>query len=165
MNHEKAVFLDRDGVINKKPPEHDYVKNLQEFHLLPDVQAGLKFIKNKEYLAVIISNQRGIARGMVTTEVIEKIHNQLNEFLKQDGTSIDAFYWCGHDYKDKCTCRKPAPGLILKASRELHVDLRKSWFIGDSKQDQECAANAGVRFKMMSTDGSLLEAVKEMLNE
>lgn len=158
----RAIFLDRDGVINKKAKEHDYIKNWDEFTLLADVPAAIKLIKDRGYLVIVISNQRGVARGIMTAEAVNKIHKNLNRLLKQHGTKIDAFYWCGHDYEDRCTCRKPAPGLILKASQELYVDLRKSWFIGDSKQDQECAANAGVRFKMISTDGSLLEAVREI---
>jgi len=161
----KAIFLDRDGVINKKAEEHDYIKNLDEFTLLTDVPAAIKLIKNQGYLVIIISNQRGVAKGIMTTEAVNKIHEKLNRLLRQYGVKIDAFYWCGHDYEDRCECRKPSPGLILRSVKDFDIDIRNSWLIGDSEHDKMCAINAGVKYKIIETDGSLMQAVKEIFND
>lgn len=160
---KKAVFLDRDGVINKKPPEQDYVKKWDEFFMLSDVENAIKKIKNAGYLVIVITNQRGVARGLMTEETVNGIHESINRELARFGTSIDAFYWCKHNYDDKCDCRKPAPGLILKAAKDLDIDIGKSIFIGDTKTDEECGKNAGIKTYIMPTDGSLLEAIENIL--
>jgi D-glycero-D-manno-heptose 1,7-bisphosphate phosphatase len=156
----KSVFLDRDGVINKRPNKHDYVKSWAEFELLPDVIPALKILKENGYLIVVISNQRGVARGLMTPEDVIDIHSNLNSYLNAQGTGIDAFYFCPHDYSHTCTCRKPAPGLINQAVKELNIDLAKSCFIGDSDNDRLCGKNAGVLTKIISPNSSLLPWVE-----
>lgn len=160
---QKAVFLDRDGVINKKPPEQDYVKKWEEFFMLPDVERAIKKIKDAGYLVVIITNQRGVARGLMTEETVNEIHDNINRELAPFDTSIDAFYWCKHNYDDNCSCRKPAPGLILSAARDLDIDIGRSFMIGDTKTDEECGKNAGIKTYIMPTDDSLLEMVDQIL--
>lgn len=160
----KAIFLDRDGVINKKAKEHDYIKSWDEFTLLPDVAAAIKLIHKLGYLVIVISNQRGVARGIMTTEAVNKIHEKLNRLLRQYGAKMNAFYWCGHDYEDQCECRKPSPGLILKAAKDFDIDLKNSWLIGDSENDRLCAEDAGARAKIIPTDSSLLTAIQEIMN-
>jgi D-glycero-D-manno-heptose 1,7-bisphosphate phosphatase len=159
----KAVFLDRDGVINRKPPEHDYVKQWEELELLPTAAAAIKKLKEAGYFVFVITNQRGVARKLMTAEMVEEIHERLNVRLREAGAEIDAFYWCGHDYYHECNCRKPKPGLVHQAAREWGVDLADSWMVGDSEVDMECGLASGVRTVKMETDASLLEVVETVL--
>lgn len=159
----KAVFLDRDGVINRKPPEQDYVKKWEEFFMLPDVEKAIKKIHDAGYLTIVITNQRGVARGLMTEETVNDIHARINKELEPFGATIDAFYWCKHNYDDNCECRKPKPGLILKAAKELDINLAQSFYIGDTKTDEECGKAAGVRTIIMPTDGSLSDAILKVL--
>jgi len=159
----KAVFLDRDGVINKKPRMHDYAKSWEEFELLPTVIEALKYVKSLGYIVVVVTNQRGVSRGLVEETTVDDIHNKLNSILKKHGAGVDAFYFCPHDYEDKCDCRKPAPGLILQAAKELDIDLRQSILIGDTKEDMQCGTAAGVKTYLMDTDADLLQVVKSVL--
>lgn len=159
-----AVFLDRDGVINKNMAEHDYVKNWSEFEWLPDIKQAILLINKSGKLAIIISNQRGVARGHMTSDVVEDIHNKMNEELSKTGAKIDAIYWCGHDYGDDCECRKPKPGLILQAAKDFDIDLANSWMIGDGDSDIEAGKNAGCKTIMMERDGSLYDVVAKLLS-
>ncbi len=155
MQMKKAVFLDRDGVINKKPPEHDYVKSVREFFLLPKSLEAIKHLKEKGYLVVVITNQRGIAKGLMTKEAVDEVHKII--------TDAEAFYVCPHDYVANCSCRKPKPGLILKAVNDLNINLGNSLMIGDSDDDRKAALSAGILQKnifIIPTNGSLYKVVK-----
>ena len=152
----KAIFLDRDGVINKNPAEHDYVKRVEELEILPGVKEAVDLIKQRGYLVIVITNQRGVSRGMMTAEDVEKIHHKINEEL---GGRIDAFYVCYHGSEENCECRKPKPGLVERAVREWQIDLAESWMIGDTDADMETAENAGVRGIKIDRNGNLVEAV------
>lgn len=157
MQDKKAVFLDRDGVINKKPPKDDYVKSLDEFFLLPKSLWAIKLLKEKGYLVIVITNQSGIAKKLMTKKAVDEIHKKLK--------NIDAFYVCPHNYGYNCTCRKPQPGLIKDAVIDFCIDLKKSYMVGDSQTDKDAALNAGIPEKnvlIMSTNGSLLKAVKAL---
>jgi D-glycero-D-manno-heptose 1,7-bisphosphate phosphatase len=157
---KKAIFLDRDGVINKKPKEHDYVKRWEEMKILPGAKKALTLIKQSGYLAVVITNQRGVARKMMTHEDLRDMHMKLNEKMKGQ---IDAFYYCHHEVFENCECRKPKPGLLHKAAAELDIDLEQSWMIGDSESDIECGFAAGTKVKMVETDGNLFLEVKQII--
>jgi D-glycero-D-manno-heptose 1,7-bisphosphate phosphatase len=159
---KKAIFLDRDGVINRKPAEHDYVKKWEEMVVLPGAKKALTLIKQSGYLAVVITNQRGVARNMMKIEDVNDVHRRLN--LKMEGL-IDGFYCCFHDHEDNCECRKPKPGLIHKAAAEMDIDLEESWMIGDSESDIECGFAAGTKVRLMETNGSLWKAVKGLNNK
>jgi len=157
----KTVFLDRDGVINKRPASHDYVKSWKEFELLPGVLRAMEYVENKGYKIIVISNQRGVARGMVSVEVVERIHSNLN---KLTGKKILAFYYCPHHGDEpECNCRKPKPGLVERAVEDWGVHLEESVFIGDSDSDTGCAAAAGVKFVKLETNGNLYELVTKHL--
>jgi histidinol-phosphate phosphatase family protein len=121
----EAIFLDRDGVINKKPVSGKYIVSWEEFKVLPDVVEGIKLIRENNYLPIVATNQRGIAQGLVSYETIQKIHQNLNDYLKGKGTSIEKFYVCPHEYEDNCSCRKPKPGMLLEAASDFDVDLKK----------------------------------------
>ena len=142
---KKAIFLDRDGVINRKLPEDRYVQNSGEFELLPGVPLALKILKGLGYLVVIVTNQRGIARGFMTEDDLSDVHDFMWSLFRTDGMELDGLYYCPHDKTDYCDCRKPAPGMIFKAERDLGIDLAQSFMVGDSLSDVEAARTAGVQ--------------------
>ena len=144
----KAVFLDRDGIINKKVPVKDWVKNVDELVYLPKVKEVISMIKRKGYLVIITSNQSGINRGIIKKENIEKI----NEKLKKD-LGVDAIYYCPHLPDENCGCRKPKTGLIEKAVKDFNIDIKNSWFIGDNDYDMIAGKSAGC--KTLMVDGNI----------
>ena len=156
----KAFFLDRDGVLNKNAPKHDYIKNWSEFILLPKVVEAIKLIKDFGYIIVVISNQRGIARGLMTVDDVQDIHNNLNKLLQENNTKIDAFYFCPHDYVDNCECRKPKAGMVCQAVKDFDITLSDSWLIGDSDTDIWVAETMKIKFLKIKTNGDLFGAVR-----
>ncbi len=160
---KRAIFLDRDGVINRKPPEHGYVKSWSEFHWLPTAKQAIKLINQSDYLAVIISNQRGVARGLMSSEDVEKIYTRIQQDLSKIGTRLDAAYWCYHDDLHGCDCRKPKPGLILKAAADLNIDLFNSWVIGDEEKDIKAGKAAGCKTFLVDTNCHLLPIIEAIL--
>lgn len=169
-NKQKAIFLDRDGTVNKYV---GFLREEKEFELLPGVAEAIKLINRSGYLAVVVTNQPVIARGEVTWEGLEIIHNKMETLLGKEGAYIDALYFCPHhphrgyegeipELKIECDCRKPKPGMLLKAAEDLNIDLRKSYMIGDSDSDVE--AGKAARCKTVKiNEGGLLEAVKTIL--
>ena len=141
----RAIFLDRDGVINKKAPEGDYVKNWDEFQFLPGVKEAIRKLNEKGFLVIVVSNQRGIAKGVMTEDDLKKIHARMKEELRKERAVIDGIYYCPHDIEDHCGCRKPEPGMLLKAAREHDIDLDQSWMIGDNESDIEAGKRAGCK--------------------
>jgi D-glycero-D-manno-heptose 1,7-bisphosphate phosphatase len=136
----KAIFLDRDGIINENQPE--YLHRIEDFKFLPGVIEGLKKLSKTEFKIIIVTNQSGIARGYFTENDLEKLHNWMLKFLKDNGVRIDGIYYCPHHpnignekYMKKCNCRKPNAGLILQAAKDFGINLSKSWLIGDNVQD------------------------------
>lgn len=119
-------------------------------------------------MVVVVSNQRGVARGIMAEKVVHQINDEINKKLAKFNTSIEKFYSCFHDDLDNCDCRKPKPGLLLKAAKELEIDLSSSWMIGDSLSDKEAALSAGLKkshIVIINSNGSLLEAVNKILHE
>lgn len=141
----RAVFLDRDGVINAKLPEGRYVSHESEFRLLPGVIPALRTIERLGYLRVVITNQRGIGRGLMTEEQLNTVHEFMNQQLTSGGVKLDAIYYCPHDEGENCTCRKPQPGMILNVGRDLEIDLHLSYMVGDSPADIGAGKLAGTR--------------------
>ncbi len=133
INSNTAIFLDRDGVINKE--KHDYVKSVDELEIFPYVGNSIKKIHELGFLAIVISNQSAINRGLTTHENVIMIHDKIQEILKPFQTKIDAFYYCPHTPEESCSCRKPKTKLILKAVTTWKIDLKSSWFFGDSDSD------------------------------
>ncbi|MCR5232121.1 MAG: HAD-IIIA family hydrolase [Acholeplasmatales bacterium] len=178
-NKQKAIFLDRDGVINKMV---GFLKNIDDFELLDGVSEAIKMINHSNYLAIVITNQPVIARGDVTLDELNMIHNKMETLLGLDGAYLDHIYYCPHhpdkgfpgevlEYKIKCDCRKPAPGMILKAAKDFNIDLENSYMIGDMKSDILCGKNAGCKTALIGNDdfnqdlsgNSLLEIIKQIL--
>lgn len=160
-NYNRAIFIDRDGVINKRRLDH--VKELNELELLPNVSKCIKKLKERGYLVVVITNQSTINRKLTTTTKVNKIHDIIQKYLEKNQTKIDGFYICPHTPEENCECRKPKPGLLLKASRDLEIDLTDSWMIGDNDTDIQAAKNAGCRFLKIIDNFTLENAVEIIL--
>jgi D-glycero-D-manno-heptose 1,7-bisphosphate phosphatase len=140
---KKAVFLDRDGVINRDRP--DYVKSWQEFEFLPGALEALRLLASRPEPVIVVSNQSCIGRGLVAEERVEEIHRLMRAAVEREGGRIDAVYYCPHRPEEDCPCRKPRPGLLLRAAADFSLDLRGSVMIGDDLKDLRSAAAAGVR--------------------
>ena len=150
LDRRKVVFLDRDGVINCRALPHQYITSWEEFELIPRVCEAIRKCNEAGYYVVIVSNQRGIARGICTREQIDVLHQRMIEMFKQQGANIDKVYICPHE-NGECDCRKPKPGLFYMAETELwkekkqRVDKTSSWMIGDSKSDIDAGKQYGVK--------------------
>lgn len=153
QNKQKAVFLDRDGTINKYV---GFLRNIDEFELLDGAVEAIKKINASGYLAIVVTNQPVIARGEVSFEELERIHNKMETLLGKEGAYLDAIYFCPHhphkgyegerlELKFDCNCRKPKPGMLLKAAQDFNIDLAQSWMVGDGENDIKAGQNAGCR--------------------
>lgn len=171
-NKQKAIFLDRDGTLNKYV---GFLHSVDEMELVDGVGEAIKLINKSGYLAVVVTNQPVIARGEITTTQLQEIHNKLETLLGADGAYIDALYYCPHhphkgyegevpELKIDCNCRKPKPGLLLRAAKDYNIDLSSSWMIGDSDSDVEAGKAAGCR-SIKIEEGELLTVIKELLNK
>lgn len=169
-NKQKAIFLDRDGTVNKYV---GFLRKTEQMELVEDAAEAIKLINRSGYLVVIITNQPVIARGEVTFEELEKINNKMETLLGKEGAYLDGIYFCPHhphkgyegevpELKIDCNCRKPKPGLLIKAARELNIDLEKSWMIGDSDSDVQAGKNAGCKAVKIK-EGELLQVIKNIL--
>jgi D-glycero-D-manno-heptose 1,7-bisphosphate phosphatase len=139
----KTVFLDRDGVINRKRPEGDYVKCWEEFEFLPQAPEALKLLKEAGLRLIIVTNQRGIARGLMTERDLEEIHRRMLAELATLQVSVDAIYYCPHE-EGICECRKPRVGLFRRAQQDFpDIDFANSAVIGDSLKDMEAGTQLG----------------------
>ena len=170
-NKQKAIFLDRDGTINKYV---GFLRGIDQFELLPNVSEAIKKINNSGYLAIVVTNQPVIARGEVTFEQLDQIHNKMETLLGKDGAYLDGIYFCPHhphkgfegeipELKVECECRKPKPGMLLKAAKDFNIDLSKSWMIGDSDNDILAGENAGCFTARVSEEDSLYDIVERIL--
>jgi len=153
MKHH-AIFLDRDGTIN-----HDsgYIKDPSQIILLPGVSEGIKKLKDEfSFIAIVISNQAGVSKGLMTSNDVDSVNDRINHLLKQNGTAIDAFYYCpfhpDFDPPEKLNCRKPSPVMIVQAAEEHEIDLSKSYMIGDKASDIESGINAGVKTVLINSE-------------
>jgi D-glycero-D-manno-heptose 1,7-bisphosphate phosphatase len=164
MTARRAFFLDRDGVLNRRAGPHDYVKSPAEFVWLAGAREGVRRLNDQGWLVLVVTNQRGIARGLYTAADVEAIHARAQRELALLGAHVDAFYFCPHSDDDRCDCRKPQPGLILRGAREWDVILADSFLVGDDDRDVEAARRAGVRALKMPSDGNLLEVLAPLLD-
>lgn len=184
-NKQKAIFLDRDGTINEYV---GFLRDINQFKLCDGVTEAIRLINSSGYLAIVVTNQPIIARGEVTVEELETIHYKMETELGNSGAYIDGLYYCPHHpdkgfegeieaLKFNCDCRKPKPGMLIKASKDFNIDLSNSWMIGDSKTDVETGKNAGCHTALIKgtddnepqyfyqdlTAVSLLDSVKKIL--
>jgi D,D-heptose 1,7-bisphosphate phosphatase len=150
-----AVFLDRDGTINE---EVGYLDRMEKLKLIPGAAEAIRLINKSGMKAVVVTNQSGVARGVFDETFVEKTHTHLRGILRADGALIDAFYFCPHhptegrvEYLKICDCRKPAPGMLLRAVEELRIDPNHSYMVGDTLKDIEAGARAGAQGILVRT--------------
>jgi D-glycero-D-manno-heptose 1,7-bisphosphate phosphatase len=165
FRRQKTVILDRDGVLNRKPPQATYVRSWAEFEWLPGALEALQRLHAGGYRVVVVSNQAGIARHAMTEADLAEIHRVMKAEIEAAGGRIEAIYYCPHDWDAGCECRKPLPGMLFQAQRDLNLDLSRTYFVGDDERDGEAADHAGCLFAKISPDRPLAEWVGELLND
>lgn len=157
-NMQKAVFLDRDGTINRYV---DFLRDIKDFELIDGVAEAIRKINKSGYLAIVVTNQPVIAHGEMSFEELEEIHNKMETLLGKEGAYLDAIYYCPHHphkgyegerskLKIECDCRKPKPGMLLKAAEDFNIDLSQSWMVGDGENDIKAGINAGCKTVLLS---------------
>ena len=162
MNKKKAVFLDRDGVINKN--KIDYVKTINELEIFPNIEIPIKKLKKNNFYVIVITNQSAINRNLMTHHQLNQIHSQIQKYLKIFDTSIDNFYFCPHKPDENCNCRKPKSGMLLEAIQEFNIDPKLSWMIGDNDSDIQAGLNVGCQTIKIGKNINLQKAVDKILN-
>ncbi len=158
-----TVFVDRDGVINRDSDA--YIKNCDEFHFLPGSLTAIARLTQMGYQVIVITNQSIIGRKMVEMDVLEAIFQKLVKGVEDTGGKIKDIFFCPHAPGDNCDCRKPLPGMILKAKEKYDIDLDKSCMIGDSAKDIECGKNAGCRVTLLVKTGNGKKAEVELIEK
>lgn len=160
-----AVFLDRDGTINRKADEGDYVKSPAELELLPGAAEAIRRLNLLGAPVVVVTNQRGIALRRMSDSDLQQVHERLRQLLAEGGACVDAIYHCPHD-RDVCDCRKPGTALFVRAANELNIDLDRSIVIGDTEADTGAAERLNVRSIRIGADApTLLDAVESLARE
>ena len=148
-----AAFLDRDGTLNVRPAEHEYVTDAAQFEWLPGAIEGAVALAHAGFTLAVVSNQRGIARGLVSHETLTAIENQIQHALAAHGVRIEAFRYCPHELDAGCDCRKPKPGMLLELAETLGLDLQRSWMIGDTESDVQAGRAAGTHSALIAPAG------------
>jgi mannose-1-phosphate guanylyltransferase/phosphomannomutase len=174
-----AIFLDRDGTLNF---DYGWITSPYKIELLPGAADAVRALNEAGYLAVLVTNQPVIARGECTAAEVEAINDRLRSLLAQSGAHLDGIYYCPHhpDFAAPCDCRKPAPGLLRNAARDLQIDVSRSWMIGDTERDLGAAAGFGIQAALVASNqqafkesvvftpafraNSVLEAVQRILS-
>ena len=149
-NKKRAIFLDRDGVINI---EVEYLSDPKNFEFIEGSVEALRILKQKGFILIIITNQAGIARGYYTKEALNEIHKKMNRLLKEQDVVLDDIFYCPHhpDFTGACDCRKPKPGMILKAKEKYNIDLQNSYMVGDTLRDIESGLAANCKTVLVLT--------------
>ena len=158
IKENKAIFLDRDGVINRK--RDDYVKSVNELEIFPEIGESIWKLKKLGFLIIVITNQSAINRGIITNQELEKIHMAIQRDLEKKHCNIDKFYFCPHRPDENCNCRKPKSGLILRAIEDFAINTSNSWMIGDCMTDIQAGEKVGCKTILLKENLSLSEAVK-----
>ncbi len=155
----QAIFFDRDGVLNE---EVGYLWQVEKFKWIDGAREAIKFCNERGLLAIVVTNQGGIARGLYTAREVDNLHDFMQRSLSEVGAHIDGFYYCPHhpDFSGECDCRKPKPGLILHACEDFNINPAQAIMFGDSERDIQAARAAGLRDGIFFAGGNLLEAVK-----
>jgi len=144
----KALFVDRDGVINKDPggwTEHSYVTNWKSFQFLPGAIEALKLLKEHGVKVIVISNQAGVAKGFFTEKQLNAVTRRMLQEIERSGGAIEGVLYCTHKKEDGCACRKPKTGMLDAALEKYRIDHRRTFFVGDSAMDVEAGRKAGLR--------------------
>ena len=139
----KTIFLDRDGVINRNPPNKGYVRKWAEFTFIPNARKAIRELSERGYRIIVITNQSGIGRGLYSEEDVADIHSKMVSEVSKAGGTIDAVYYCPHHPDAGCECRKPKPGMLMRAAREHNIELSNAYLVGDFPTDIEVGQRVG----------------------
>lgn len=162
---KKVVFLDRDGTLNVRPPRACYIEHPEDYVWLPKAIEAVKMLNDSGAITVLISNQPGIARGNLTVDDLDAIHEKMKANLKEHGAKIDHIYYCPHNWDEGCDCRKPKPGMLYQAQKDLSLNLTKCILFGDDERDIEAADAARCPSKLITNEYTIFDAVKDYLEE
>jgi D-glycero-D-manno-heptose 1,7-bisphosphate phosphatase len=170
MLQKPAIFIDRDGVINKKMPEGRYVEQWSEFCFLSGVFEAFRILSGEAFLTIVVTNQRCIGRGIITEERLSQMHKQMTREIKEQGGNIDAIYFCPHDISDDCSCRKPKPGMLLLAKEDfknkgIEIDVKNSYIIGDDEKDILAGKLVGLKTIKIGKYSKIADMVKKDFRE
>ena len=162
----KAVFFDRDGTLNV---DIHYLHRPEDFEWIPEAKEAIKYVNDHGYLAILVTNQSGVARGYYPESDVRLVYDWMNEQLAVVGAHLDVLYYCPHhpsgtvpEYTRNCTCRKPSPQLINDACEKYQIDKQQSYFVGDAETDMQCAANADIK-PVRYEGGSLLQTIRSSI--
>jgi histidinol-phosphate phosphatase family protein len=150
-SENRAVFLDRDGVINQSPPAKGFITSVDMFAFLPGAVDAIGRLTARGWLVFVVTNQSCIAKGLASAGAIEEIHEQLHRVVVAAGGRIDRIYLCPHDDHDACACRKPKPGMLLQAAADFDLNLAESWMVGDSDSDMRAGLSAGCKTVLLGS--------------
>jgi histidinol-phosphate phosphatase family protein len=163
FNAPPTVVLDRDGVLNRRPPKAEYVRSPEAFVWLDGALDALCRLHEAGYRVVVVTNQAGVNRGAMSLADLEAVHDRMRTDAAGSGGSIDAIYVCPHGWDEACACRKPKPGMLYQAQHELQLDLSRTLFIGDDERDAEAAHAANMPYLAVDVGHSLLDRVNDLL--
>ena len=161
LKPKKILLIDRDGVINRKAPQGEYISSWEDFEWIPETREALKKLAREGFKFIVISNQAGVARGMIDPNELDRIHNFMKVGLKKDGIEILDIYVCPHHWDEGCFCRKPNPGMLFRASHEHLFRLDKTLFIGDDPRDCQTSEKAGCVSIFVGENTALKDLTKE----
>ena len=157
---KRAVFLDRDGTLNVRPPKACYIEQEKDFVWLHGAKEAVKMLNDHAVITILVSNQPGIARNCLTVDQLNRIHDKMQMDLAEIGAHIDHIYYCPHNWDEGCECRKPKPGMLYMAQRNLSLDLTKCMLFGDDERDLAAAQAVNCSAELITEEYSLLDAVK-----
>jgi len=163
LKNIKTIFLDRDGVINKKAPQGEYITTPNEFIWLKGSLEAIRILDKQKFQIFVVTNQAGIARNKFTINDLQSINNKMVNEICKIGAKVQKIYFCPHHWDDNCFCRKPQPGMFFQAQKEFCLNLTESWFLGDDDRDHEAAQKANIKFLKITSEFNLLKAVKFIL--
>jgi histidinol-phosphate phosphatase family protein len=146
-----SIFLDRDGVLIEN--RSDYVRDWSQVKIIPEAVHALSLAPIKKYKVVLVTNQSAVGRGLILLKTAQDINQRLINLIREQGGQIDSVYMCPHAPEDGCSCRKPLPGLLLQAAKDLSLDLQRSWMIGDAWSDVQAGEAAGLRGTILLKTG------------
>jgi len=161
--NRKAVFLDRDGVINRKMPGDGYVIRWEDMHFLPDISKSIALLNQAGFRVIVVTNQRCVAKGLITSHALDALHRRMCEWLALEGAKVDGVYYCPHEKHPACKCRKPAEGMLFDAACAHRIDLTASWMIGDKEIDVEAGRNAGCKTARLLTSNETTESKADLV--
>jgi histidinol-phosphate phosphatase family protein len=160
-----TVILDRDGVLNRRPPRARYVTRPENFAWLPGALDALRVLHEAGYTVLVVTNQAGVARGEMTVADLDAVHARMRAEAAEAGGAVERVYYCPHGWDDGCECRKPAPGMLFQAQRDFDLDLTRTPFVGDDERDRQAAETAGCPSILVSERLPLLDIARRLVDE